>query len=439
LSLSAQLAPSQFVVRPDIADPACNGGRGVRLRIPSWKETRDGETEAEVAKVSTATIADGSTLIAFVGYGRDKFAVLHSLTPECTLDRGFGTHGTATLALPSSLRPAHPPPGGREGLSFYLAGTSNGGGAFLAGRYEGHALVAEVTAGGTLDSSFGEDGWVLLPFAGTANTIVQEPSGQIIVDGEELTYAHFSEWMTALSPEGLLDGTFGGHGRVNFFADPVHAIEGLGLEPDGDILVADGGGRMGCYEKSLTLLSPSGEPVPRFDSRLARFWKALGFSTFLGDAVIRGDGFALVGTGQRQCLERPHATRPRRPGVIALFQPDGEQAGPTVRFPSKMFWGSSAFVEGHDIMVLTSRYGQEIDLGEHERSLIALEPDGSPDPRFASHGRAQITIPETEDDDQLSTHVSSSVAVPGEINLLATPELATPSKPPELQLIRLRL
>jgi len=50
------------------------------------------------------------------------------------------------ITFPSSLRPAHPPPDEEpEGLSFSYAGPASGGGAFLAGDYEGEAVVGEVT------------------------------------------------------------------------------------------------------------------------------------------------------------------------------------------------------------------------------------------------------------------------------------------------------
>ena len=368
---------------------------------------------------------DGSTLIALQGYGKEPFAVLHLLTPECTLDRGFGTDGTAMITLPAGLRRAHAP-GGREGLRFHVADASSGGGAFLAGSYEGEAVVGEVTSHGTVDHAFGESGWAVLPSHGSAEGVVQGPSGRIIVNGGEIIYpgsaTKASEWVAALSPRGRLDRMFGGHGRVDFPEVSAFGIERIEVEPNGDILVDYGGGRMGCYQTKLSMLSPSGTPVPRFAGRLARFWNALGFSTFVGDVVIQGEGFTLIGTGQRTCLGAPHAAHPRRPGLLARFKPDGEPVGPTIRFPSEMFSGVSAFTEGHDIMLLTSQWEHE-----HEQSLIAIEPNGSPARRFAIRGRTQISPP---------TH--GTQGGPGELTLSVDHEFASTSGAPELQLIRLR-
>jgi hypothetical protein len=78
-----RLAPSRFVVQPDIADPRCNGGDGVRLRGP-FGGRKQAVGHEESVTVASGTIAGDSTLIAFTasGYEQGKsFAVLNSLTP----------------------------------------------------------------------------------------------------------------------------------------------------------------------------------------------------------------------------------------------------------------------------------------------------------------------------------------------------------------------
>jgi hypothetical protein len=384
-------AHREFVVRRE----ACEGGRRIGLRIPAWKEKHIEGLEREVAEASSGSLAGGFTLVTVNGYGRDRFALLHLLTPDCELDRGYGTNGTMAITFPSSLRPAHPPPGEEpEGLSFRYAGAASGGGAFLAGDDEGKAVVGEVTRRGTLDRSFGKDGWVLLPFGGTPQTILQERSGQIVLDGNESLHPRPTPtlaWVSALSPRGRLDTSFGGHGRVTFYTGPVWSIRTMELEPNGDILVDDQGGRMGNYSIELAMLSPSGEPVPHFVERIARFWKALGFrpegygskdraGTFSGNVFVQGDGFTLAGMGHRESLEDLDRVRPpRAPGLIARFKPDGELAGTPIRFRSEMLWSVTASPEGHHIMLEGTSW-------EHpnRQVRIVLEPDGQR-ARSASH------------------------------------------------------
>lgn len=369
---------------------ACTGGRMARLRTAAWREKRFEVLERQVARVSTGTIAGGFTLVTVNGYGRDRFALLHLLTPDCELDRRYGTNGTMAITFPSSLRPAHPPPHEEpEGLSFTYAGPASGGGAFLTGDYEGEAVVGEVTRRGTLDRSFGEDGWVRLPFGeAPPKTILQERSGRIIADGASIAGVDPSCWVTALSPRGRLDTTFGTHGRVRFPEGPVWRIQSMELEPNGDILVQDGGGRMGVYFIELSMLSPFGKPVPRFAERVARFWQKLGFTTFgrdeattfSGSVFIRGGGFTLVGVGQRGSMGDPHVRQPRDPGLLAHFKSDGELAARPVRFRSEMLWSVTASPEGHLIVLEGTSWEH---LNRHVR--IVLEPNGLRDARSASH------------------------------------------------------
>lgn len=392
---------------------ACSGGRSIRMRIPAWKEKHFEGLEREVAEVSTGTLAGGFTLVTVNGYGRDRFAELHLLIPACDLDRRFGKDGTLAVTFPTGLRLSHPRRPEPNGLAFSFAGPSRSGGAFLRGDYEGEAAVGEVTPRGTLDRSFGEGGWVMLPSPscrdqpecvnGSPGAVLQERSGEIVLDANEpAELAPTSAWVTALSPRGRPDTTFGGHGRVNFYIGPVWSIATIALEPNGDMLVDDRGGRMGTYSIELGMLSPSGEPVPHFGERIARFWKALGFhavrftvgafredraSTFSGSVFVQGEGFTLVGMGQRESLERlykPNVRPPRDPGVIAHFKSDGELVGRPVRFHSEMLWSVSAHPEGHHIVL-----GGMSWANPNRLTRMALEPDGQPDPRFANQGRRQ--------------------------------------------------
>jgi len=451
LTLAAALAgcgpsngspPAAFVVRPDISDSLCNGGRGIRLSIPSWRE-KGGETGT--AHTSSGSIAGGSTVIAFSGWKR--YPVLHLVTPRCELDRQFGIDGTAMITIPSSLRSPHSSEPGAEELSISAVAARNGGGAILAGNYAGEPVVAEITEHGTLDTSFGDDGWALLPFRAGARAILQEPSGRIIVGGEEPRVGRpESNWAAALSAHGQFDPTFGGHGRVELPTGGDSGIDRLELEPDGDILVKVSGGKMGCFYTKLAMMTPSGQPVPKFATRLDRFWRATGFHAFVGDVYIDGDGFTLVGTGQGPCFDSP--TSPSSlTGVIARFLSDGRAAAPTIRFPSRISaraWDGQAwaFPESGDIFFVTEPYFHAEPL--EPVALTALRPNGSADPQFAIHGRAQILAGGREGSgERLSGVIRIINAGPGEITLLAEVEhdliTTKPSELAELQLIRLRL
>ena len=87
------------MVQPDISDPRCNGGGGVRLRAGLGGD----------AVVASGTMPDGSTWVAFSEiYPGKRFAVLRSVTRECSPSREFGHDGVATIKISSRLQPGHP-------------------------------------------------------------------------------------------------------------------------------------------------------------------------------------------------------------------------------------------------------------------------------------------------------------------------------------------
>jgi hypothetical protein len=417
--------PSGFVVPPGVSDPLCNGGRGVRLSRPF------GQGE-ESAVVASATIADGSTLIAVSAvYPGKSYAVLDSVTLGCEPNPEFGVDGTATIAISPDLRPAHPRARtlSPEGLWIQEVAPRNGGGAIVTGTYRGDWVVGEVTPGGQLDATFADGGWTVLPFLGEVTQVLQEPSGRIIIAGDNGGGGCCTRnWAAALSASGQLEQAFGRHGRVELPTGEDSGVEGLSPEPNGDILVNVGHGNMGCWGTSLAMLTPSGQPVPQFANRLARFWQGLGFHAFIGDVYIEGEGFTLAGTGQGPCDE-PRTSRSASPtGLVARFRVNGTPAGRTIRFRSRMYGAIRAFHDDGDTILVEYPYANPTQL-----TVTARRADGSLDPRFASLGKAQLRAPWTGPSAELAD-VAIIAAGPGEATLVATG-----GERPELQLIRLRL
>jgi hypothetical protein len=291
-------------------------------------------------------------------------------------------------------------------------------------------VVGDVTQRGTLDTSFGDDGWASLPFPGGVQAILQEPSGRIIVAGGNNGGGCCTKnWAAALSAHGQFENYFGGHGRAKLpsGADPI--VDSLALLPNGDILAQVSHAHMGCAGHPLAALTPSGAPVPMFATRLERFWEALGFGAFVGDAYVDGDGFTLVGTGEKRCAEGEASSAQSATGLIARFRSDGRAAAPMVRFPSRLYGRAWAFPDGHDSVLAASTWGEPAQL-----SLMALRPDGSADPRFASHGRVQVHTSARGNLNEELERVSVTEANPTELVLLATQ-----SGREQLHLIRLRL
>lgn len=382
--------------------------------------------------MASGTMADGSTLIALTSvYPNKRFAVLQSVTRRCAPNREFGRDGVATITISHRLKPTHPAAGGpsANGLWVNTVAPRKGGGAIVAGTYEGEWVVGEVTPRGQVDPSFGNGGWSVLPFRGEVTAVLQESSGRIVIGGDNGGGGCCTRnWAAALSERGQLEHGFGSHGRTELPTGEDSGVRGLALGPTGDILAKVGYGNMGCWGEALAMLTPSGRPVPFFKERLGRFWHALGFGAFVGDTYIDGDGFTLVGTGGKGCDKgSAWSSAPSATGLVARFRTNGEPAGHTIRFHSRMYGDIRAFDGDGDTFVVESPYADSTKL-----TVMALRPDGSLDQRFGNHGRARIHTPWRGGNAAPDTTVSITEASPRAITLIAT------SSGRNLQIIRLR-
>jgi hypothetical protein len=419
-----------FVVTPTgIVDPSCDGGNGVRL---------PGSFGGNSVVVS-GSMADGSTLIAVTKvFPATRSIVLRSVTSGCALNHGFGADGAATIVIPAGLRAPKPENADAEvsafpahGIWVNVVAPRRGGGALVAGVYDGDMVAGELTVSGTMDQTFGTHGWAVLPFGGEVTRILQEPSGRIVLAGDNGGGGCCGvNWVAALSASGQFEQTFGTRGRAKLPTGEDSGVETLALEPNGDILAAVGWLHMGAGAFELAMLTPSGQPEPLFAKRLQAFWHAHSFDVFVGDVYVDDDGFTLVGTGQNDPLAGPSYTAPSAMGLIAHFRTNGTPSGPAVRFPSRMYGGVQGFPEGDDTVVVGEPYADSTRI-----ALTALRRDGSTDPRFASDGRALIRTPWRGLNAAFGTSVLIAEASPAEIVIIATNDDAGD----ELQLIRVHL
>jgi hypothetical protein len=279
---SATLRPAHFTVRPNIADPQCNRGRGVRLSARlGWNPV-----------LASATVSDGSTLIAISDYSAKRSVVLHSVTRRCAANAEFGRHGVAIIGISSRSPRTRPDSAAPSGLWLNALAARRGGGAILAGGFGGDWVVGEISRRGQLDPTFGNGGWAVLPFHGEATTIVQEPSGRLVIGGDSLGGGCcLVNSVAALSPRGQLQRAFGNRGRTVLRVPTGEAgIDALTLMPRGEILAAVGYGNNGCWGVALAKLTSAGRPVAAFAQRTNRFWRRLGFSAFVGDTYRDAQG-----------------------------------------------------------------------------------------------------------------------------------------------------
>jgi uncharacterized delta-60 repeat protein len=144
-------------------------------------------------------------------------AVIERTLPDGKPDATFGPGGLQTLPIASSARvkDVDPLPDG----DILLAGTTAK--EESSGR-QASDWVAEITANGSLNTSFGTNGIVYLPGDGINVGLVQEPNGLIVLAGEIPTTApkpwsepdarQMAAW--GLTPQGTIDNSFGSAGET---------------------------------------------------------------------------------------------------------------------------------------------------------------------------------------------------------------------------------
>jgi uncharacterized delta-60 repeat protein len=260
---------------------------------------------------------DGKLVLAgLVGSGATGDFALARITREGTLDRTFGTDGTATSdfggtadgAFAVALQPdgkiviagttRQPGPIATSPIGFAVAryttdgalDTSFGRGGHTATRFEDGSytpsgvvlqpdgkivvvgmsfhlplstpppvlMLARYNANGTLDSSFGGDGLVTRPDTGAFGAVVTH--GKIVVAGWDTR----TSMLLRFNTDGTLDRTFGA-GGVAKPANPRAAAYRIALQADGEIVAAGGtAGAGGHADFAVARFNPDGHADPAF-------------------------------------------------------------------------------------------------------------------------------------------------------------------------------
>jgi uncharacterized delta-60 repeat protein len=208
---------------------------------------RPGSDNADVAR-NLVVQPDGRILVvgdAAGGIGGVDMAVIR-LTPEGSLDPGFGTGGKTTIAFDLGASPER-----RNDLAVRLAVRPDGRIviAGLASTAAGTQMaVARLTSGGVLDTSFDGDGKRTIDFGGGLADTSVAYKVLIAADGQRMyavggaSFAGNLDYAVArLLDGGGLDTTFGGDGTVNYgfdIADPFGDVASGAVElADGKLLL----------------------------------------------------------------------------------------------------------------------------------------------------------------------------------------------------------
>jgi uncharacterized delta-60 repeat protein len=241
----------------------------------------------------------------------------------------------------------------------------------------GVALAAEPawSQGGDLDPSFSGDGATRADFASdgydSAFGVVIQPNGVVVVAGVGGIPNHFA--LARFHPNGVLDGTFGGDGKVETdFATATESADDVAVQPNHRILaVGVASDQQGKF--AVARYRADGHPDTDFsgDGRLRTGFGTGSGATATAVALQPDRKIVVAGSGGGMAL-------------LARYQPDGT-LDPSFGAGGKVMTGglsaNDVAVLGDGRILIAGSTGPKFAVGRYL-------PDGSIDPSFGTGGVA---------------------------------------------------
>ena len=173
------------------------------------------------------------TSINFSNYNED--IVMARYKPNGTLDSSFGTNGQVVLDISDNDE--------AYAVSLLSSGQLLVAGSFYNTINSNHDfLVLRYNSNGTIDGTFGTNGWTAIDFATHSDygyDMAVQADGKILIGGTAETNASNDFAMVRLTATGAVDNTFGSAGKVlTDFAGDDDQVHRILIQPDGKILLA---------------------------------------------------------------------------------------------------------------------------------------------------------------------------------------------------------
>ena len=328
---------------------------------------------ANAAVYGLAEDDEGRVISAGANYFRLE---LGRFLGDGALDPGFGDGGIVTTTFGPETRAdavAVQPDG-----KLLAAGSVSSESAILV-RYE---------ADGTLDSGFG-DGGLARRFVGRrvrATAVAIARGGQILVAGLGLNF--FGRWIAfvdAYRPNGAVDRSFGGDGRVRFTTEGRQAVglDALAVLGDGRVV---GAGTVGG-QVMVVRLRPNGQLDRSFSRDGIAYFDPDGSATC---ACSEATGLALDGQGRMVVSAYLNGPRSQSAGLLRLRADGrldrsfGRRGVVRVTTGSRLI-GHAIAIQRNRKIVLAGDYNVPAS-GEARLAVVRFRPDGRLDRSFGHRG-----------------------------------------------------
>ena len=240
-----------------------------------------------------------------------------------------------------------------------------------------------LSAGG-LDPTFGSGGIVTTDFGGTVdfgNSVALQPDGRIVMAGYVGAGSGFTFALARYNPDGSLDATFGGDGKVEAGSGSPYkgGLADIALQPDGKILVGGQTFNGTNHDFILLRLNSNGSPDASFDLDGQSTIDFAGDEDYCYGIALQPDGKILA------------AGRSFKDGnfdfALARYNSDGSPdtsfgtAGKvTTDFAAGDDWGMAVTLQSDGGIVLAG-------MSSGDFAVARYHADGSPDSAFGTAGK----------------------------------------------------
>ena len=263
-----------------------------------------GSGGSDFARSMAIDPANGKIILAGTtggGQNNDDRIALARLNPDGSPDATFGSLAQGIVSFPVRT------PGDVEVAAVAVSPVD--GKIVVVGEYRdftsgspapGDWLIARFNTDGSIDTTFGGDGFLILDagfnLADSLNGVAVQADGKVVATGVATRFS--SDLATIrLNPDGSPDSTFNGNGRafVDFFGGADFASDIILHDGDAKIVVAGGAVVPGGYRRFVLLrYKPDGSPDNSFDAD-GRASTDFGETAFARALLRQPDGKYVVG------------------------------------------------------------------------------------------------------------------------------------------------
>ncbi|PYS98597.1 MAG: hypothetical protein DMF63_15490 [Acidobacteria bacterium] len=373
--LTAAMTFVAFAQQPGDLDPTFSGDG----------ELIGGVTYANDYAYAIAIQADGKIVAAGNSYGDNnsnaKFA-LSRYNPDGSLDTSFDDDGRVTTPIGSS---------GAYAYAYAVAIQADGKIVAAGWSYGASSLdfaLVRYNADGSLDTSFDSDGKVTTP-GGAAYAVAIQPDGKIVAAGDSAS----DFVLVRYNPDGSLDTTFDGDGKVT---TPVgtsgDAANAVAIQADGKIVAAGYSYNGSFRDFALVRYNPNGLLDPTFDGD-GKVTTPIGMSEDIATAVAIQPDERIVAAGYSSDGSSPDFALVRyneNGSLDPTFDGDGKVTTPVGMYNDI----ATAVALQPDGKIVVAGY---IIDSVVSFALVRYHPNGSLDNTFDSDGKVTTSIGTSND------------------------------------------